>query len=361
MQQLLLLLTVLIFTNFATKWNKLDKYHFDMYQKEFEKTYTYHERGFRKTIFENNLKSILKHNNDPTKIRKEEVNQFTDRTPEELKAYLGKRSSPVRNFIKSHNKRDDRPDITHLSSNVDWRDRGVITPVKNQGRCGSCYAFSAAQSVESYIALKTGNLDVLSEQQILDCTPNIYHCGGSGGCGGGTEELAFTQIIKMGGLSSEWTYPYDSYFGQDFTCNQTRFKPIAKISDYVNLPLNDYDSMVHHITEHGPLSISVDASNWFKYSEGIFNGCNQVNPDLNHAVQLVGIGNSTTNGEYWIVRNSWGTSWGESGYIFIQKSSKVTCGIDITPQNGNLCEGNNTPITVCGTCGILYSGVYPVV
>lgn len=158
--------------------------------------------------------------------------------------------------------------------------------------------------------------------------------------------------------------------GEDFACNQSRFKPVAKISAYVNakisayvnLPENDYEAMTYHLTTQGPISISVDASSWFRYASGVFNGCNQTNPDINHAVQLVGLGNSNDgNGDYWIVRNSWASSWGEEGYIRLHRSPKVTCGLDITPWNGNACNGDNNTVVVCGTCGILYSGVYPII
>lgn len=415
-----LLLLVIFSTVFAVKWNELNGYNFGLYKEEFNKVYTINEETFRKNIFESNLKQILKHNYDPTKTWKANVNQFTDRNEVELKAYLGNKigfrqnvQSSIKNKISKLLDNSDRTNqlisgntgrtnqkkkyqkyigwanhikykisentgrtnqykipenidwANHIKykipENIDWRNHNIITPVKNQGHCGSCYSFSAAQSVESYYALATGKLETLSEQQILDCSPDPKHCGGFGGCGGSTEENAFKHIIRMGGLSAEWTYPYVSYFGQNFECNLTKVKPKAKISDYVKLPLNDYEAMIYHVGTKGPLSVSVDATEWFRYSEGIFNGCNQTTPDLNHAVQLVGYGNLTEEGEYWIVRNSWGPDWGENGYIRLYKSPRYTCGIDVTPQNGDACDGDNNPITVCGTCGILYSGVYPIV
>ncbi len=225
--------------------------------------------------------------------------------------------------------------------------------------CGSCWVFSAAQGVESYYALKYGHLVELSEQQILDCTPNPRHCGGTGGCGGGTEVLAYENIIQNT-LTTEWKYPYASYYGENKYCNKSLITNGVKITDYVQLPTNNYLAMTYYLSQ-GPISVSVDTSEWSTYESGIFDGCNKTHPDLNHAVQLVGMG--TDNGErYWLIRNSWGPNWGENGYIRLKNNGHdYTCGTDITPQNGEACDGDDTPIKVCGTCGVLYSGIFPVI
>jgi cathepsin L len=303
------------------------------------------------------MKEIIRHNQDKTQTWKMGVNQFTDRTDAELKEYLGARPGPKNNIVvpqTRHLKRQDEDD-------VDWRDQGVISAVKDQGRCGSCWSFAATESVESYAALSEGFLRILSEQQVLDCTPNPDHCGGSGGCGGATVELAFQQLAKSGGLASEWTYPYVSYFGEDHSCNATRSKIAVKVKGYANLPANDYEAITHHLLTKGPLAVSVDASEWFMYEEGVFNSCNQTNPDLDHAVQLVGMGTDDHLGDYWLVRNSWSPAWGEVGYIRLYRSSTVQCGTDLTPGDGDGCTNGPPTEYVCGTCGILYDAVYPVV
>jgi cathepsin L len=245
---------------------------------------------------------------------------------------------------------------------IDWRDMNIITPVKDQGMCGSCWAFSAAQGVESYFAMKYGKLVELSEQQILDCTPNPKHCGGTGGCGGGTETLAYDSIIETT-LTTEWRYPYTSYYGQDRVCNKSLIKDGVNVTSYFQMAHNDYHSMYNALTNIGPIQISVDASEWKNYKSGIFDGCNKTHPDLNHAVQLVGVGvDEQTGEEYWLVRNSWGPMWGENGYIRLKKTGEeYTCGVDTTPRNGDACDGDNTPIKVCGTCGMLYSGIFPII
>jgi cathepsin L len=355
-----ILLLALIAVVLGTKWHQLQSYSFGHYVKEFRRDYSSKsELMMRKNLFESRLEQIRKHNQDPTKTWKQGVNQFTDRTEKELKAFLGARPGPKKNIV--------RPTINkeYIASlqDIDWRNTGVVTAVKDQGQCGSCWAFAAAETVESYYALASttnGNLAVLSEQQILDCTSNPNHCGGTGGCGGATVELAYQQLVKQGGLSSEWTYPYMSYFGEAFTCNATRGRVVAKVTSYVNLPANEYDPIVTQLAQ-GPLAISVDASAWFTYESGVFNGCNQTNPDIDHAVQLVGMGTDPALGDYWLVRNSWSPSWAEDGYIRLHRSSQVTCGIDTTPDHGDGCTGGPPTVTVCGTCGILYDAVYPVV
>jgi len=344
----------------ATQWHELSAYRFQHYTKEFGKSYSTYEAKTRERIFEARLSAIRLHNQDPTKTWKQGVNQFTDKTDEELKAYLGARPGPKLNVVPVHVTAETLKD---LDDDVDWRDQGVVTAVKDQGRCGSCWSFAAAETLESYYALASDNLVQLSQQQILDCTENPQHCGGSGGCGGGTVELAYAQIIKMGGLASEWTYPYLSYFGDANTCNTTRAVAVATITSYVNLPPNEQPPVINHLATQGPLAISVDASQWFTYETGVFDGCNQTNPDLDHAVQLVGYGTDDKLGPYWIVRNSWTPSWGEAGYIRLRREpdNAVRCGTDLTPGDGDGCSGGPPTEKVCGSCGLLYDAVYPVV
>jgi cathepsin L len=253
--------------------------------------------------------------------------------------------------------------LADLPTSIDWRTSGVVSPVKDQGDCGSCWSFATAETMESIWALKSGQLWVLSEQQILDCTVNPQNCGGSGGCGGGTVEVALTTINKLGGLSSEWTYPYLSYHGHNQpSCrfnNQTT-PPVVNINSYVSLPSNEYEPLLNAIATIGPIAISVDATSWSFYATGVYNGCNQTNPDIDHAVQLVGYGTESDGTNYWLVRNSWTPSWGENGYIKLLRPANNTCGIDLTPQDGDGCDGGPSTVTVCGTCGILFDSVYPV-
>ncbi len=193
------------------------------------------------------------------------------------------------------------------------------------------------------------------------CAPNPNHCGGSGGCNGATAELAFEYVTGSKGLWQEYQYGYTSYYGVDSACITPVNKPVATINGYVQLPTNDYKSLMNAVAKIGPIAVSVDASTWHSYTSGIFDGCNQTNPDINHAVVLVGYGEE--NGKkYWIVRNSWSPSYGEKGYIRVARvdTEQQRCGSDITPQDGVACEGDNEPEKVCGTCGILFDSAYPL-
>lgn len=360
------LLYFLIALTAAVKWNQLDNYDFTQYITEFKKEYKSDEIEFRSNIFETNLRNIKYHNKDSTKTWKQGVNKFTDRTTNELKAYLGSKPGPKNNIKSDTNTNINtnskiKHNLQDLPNYVDWRTIDIVTPVKDQGDCGSCWAFATAETLESHYAIKTKYLNILSEQQILDCTPNPDQCGGTGGCGGATAELGFAKIIQMGGLASEWTYPYISYNGSNYKCSSEKFVPIATMTSYVNIPTNDYNVMIYSLASYGPLVVSVDASSWFSYESGIFDGCNQTNPDLDHAVQLVGMDFSSLGEYWWIVRNSWGPKWGEEGYIRLAKSSNVTCGIDLTPNDGDGCKNGPSTVKVCGTCGILYDGVYPII
>eukprot|EP01087_Luapelamoeba_hula_P007912 TRINITY_DN194_c0_g1_i1.p1 TRINITY_DN194_c0_g1~~TRINITY_DN194_c0_g1_i1.p1 ORF type:complete len:371 (+),score=70.69 TRINITY_DN194_c0_g1_i1:42-1154(+) len=348
------------------KWHELETldYNFGHYMKDFNKHYTGDELQMRREIFETTLASIKAHNADSSKGWKEGVNHLTDRTASELKQLRGYKKSYTMANLENKAGLPYEFRSQSVPHSVDWRKRGIISAVKDQGQCGSCWTFGTAETIESYWALAKDQLPVLSEQQILDCTPNPNQCGGTGGCGGGTAELAMTQIIKMGGLSSEWTYPYRSYWGVNFpkcSFNNSRTPPAATIKNFVNLPVNKYEPILEALAHEGPLAIAVDASAWNKYETGVFDGCNKTNPDIDHAVQLIGYGSDHKEGDYWIVRNSWTPAWGEDGFIRLKRDSKPHCGIDINPQDGTECKNGPPTVEVCGTCGVLFDAVYPIV
>jgi cathepsin L len=228
--------------------------------------------------------------------------------------------------------------------------------VKNQGSCGSCWAFGSAETVECVLAQKEKKLTALSEQQLVDCVENPNHCGGTGGCDGATVELAW-DLIKEKGIAREADYPYTA---RDGTC-KTR-DPYTNITSYVNLPSNQQQPILEAVANVAPLAVAVDASNWFGYRSGVFDGCNQKNPDIDHSVQLVGYGTDTKGGDYWLIRNSWGSGYGEKGYIRIKRESGTPrCGTDKKPSDGTGCDDGPPTITVCGTCGILYDALYPII
>lgn len=215
-------------------------------------------------------------------------------------------------------------------------------------------AFSGTETIESHLFLNTGKMLILSPQNMLECTPNPNKCGGTGGCEGATFELAFDWAKN--GIALESTVPY---LGVDHACNASVAKA-AKTGGFVDIPSNDGNSLLTYLATVGPMAVVVDASAWSFYSGGIFNGCNTTNPDLDHGVQAVGYGvDSTTGQSYWLVRNSWGDTWGENGYIRLYRGPNESCGTDLNPQDGTACAGDTTPQKVCGTCGIWFGPAFP--
>jgi len=240
-----------------------------------------------------------------------------------------------------------------------------VSAVKDQGHCGSCWAFASTATVESHVAISTGLLFDLSTQQVAMCAPNPDACGGVGACEGSTAELAFEYLTGSTGFYQEYQYSYASYYGQDFACtipSTDSTLPVAAIDGYIKLANNDYNSVMNALATIGPLAINVDASTWHAYESGIYNGCNQASPDVNHVVVMVGYGEDA-NGKYWLVRNSWSPTWGEQGYIKLLRADsqkEEVCGSDVTPQDGVECSGSDAPVEVCGTCGAIYDSSFPL-
>jgi cathepsin L len=283
---------------------------------------------------------------------------------DEKKAFTGRSKAIAQNhkpkYAKPFGNDFQIKPVSALPKNVDWRNAGIVTPVKDQGQCGSCWAFASTAVLESAAAKATGLLFELSPQQIAMCSPNPDSCGGTGGCQGATAEIAFDYVASSAGMYQEYQIPYSAYSGKNAACATTPTGvPKVSISGYVQLPANNYTALMNAIATVGPVAVSVDAS-WGGYESGIFKGCStDKNVDIDHAVTLVGYGED--NGEkYWLVRNSWSPSWGEKGYIRVARSDddENNCGTDSTPQDGTACAGDNTPQKVCGVCGILSDSAY---
>jgi cathepsin L len=315
----------------------------------------------RRAIFNANLRLILEHNANPEKTWHAGPNEFTDWTNEEFRSFR----TGSRPDLRALRLGAEHVSVTEaIPDALDWREKKtttggrVVTPVKNQGGCGSCWAFSATETFESGYALATGEAaPILSPQQIVSCSPNPDHCGGTGGCQGSTQPLAFN-YTETAGLTTEESYPYEGVTG---TCQTSKITAVVgKNSGYVQLPTNNYTDLINAVATKGPISISVAAGGmgWQIYFGGIMSGSK--NFDMDHAVQLVGYG--TDNGkDYWLVRNSWGAGLGEHGYIRLQRfgEGKEPCGTDSTPGDGDACAGDTKPRTYCGECGVLSSSSYP--
>lgn len=335
---------------------ELAQYSFEEYLLEHNKHYSKTEMATRKEIFMTNMKEIQAHNADPNKTFFMTVNKFTDYTNAEFRAEgHGFKGFKAGTFAKAPLRSTKLSDIP---ASFDWRDKaGVVTAVKNQGGCGSCWAFSSAESLESAAAISSGKpAPILSPQALVSCVANPNHCGGTGGCSGATQPLAFN-YTQHAGIPSEASYPYR---GSDGTCKD--FTPVVQNGGYVELPTNEYTALITALATVGPISIGVAAgtSAFQGYGGGIVTNVKSCGYDMDHAVQLVGYG--TENGvDYWTVRNSWGTSWGEKGYIRLKRFGEGSepCGMDDTPLDGMACAGDTNPIKYCGLCGILGSNSYP--
>jgi len=232
---------------------------------------------------------------------------------------------------------------------LDWSEKGATTPVKDQGSCGSCWAFSATEGVESGLFMATGQLPTLSTQQIISCDDQEPD---GGGCGGGDLPTAYAWLESAGGLDSGDDYPDTSHSsGRTGSCKWSG-KKVAQVSDwkYAVKPCaeseqaqggacadQDEDGLKAALANFGPLSVCVNAETWDSYSSGVYkSSCSGAWKSLDHCVQLVGY-DSTGAEPYWKVRNSWGTGWGESGFIRLQMGVNA-CGIadEATYVDGSL-------------------------
>ena len=253
-------------------------------------------------------------------------NKFFNMTFDEFSKYKGYKN--YNNFPHStynYNKNDLTPE------SWDWREHGIVGPIKNQQQCGSCWAFSAIGSLESQISKKTGKNISLSEQEMVDCVKNIESPDGTftccDGCMGGEMYSVYQYLIEKtkGVDNTESQYPYTAVDGE---CNKKLVRLTTKVNNFVSLPKGDEAAMVHALYTIGPLSIGVNANtDWQLYKKGIYNPSNETcDPEgLDHGVVLVGYG--IENGvNYWTIRNSWGQDWGEDGYIRLVRG-KNACGV----------------------------------
>lgn len=357
-------LVVGVVADTVVPWEDVAEWPYERFVRHFRRrlTQSSDEYTMRKALYEWRRADIIAHNNDPTKTWKRTVNRFADQTDEERKMVRG---GGLYTGPRMPHRRDYTPlgiDHAELPVNVDWREKGIITAIKDQGMCGSCWAHAATETMESYIALASGQLPVLSQQQVASCTKNPHECGGTGGCQGATNELGMESVVMTGGIAEEWTYPYLSYWGEDFKCryNDTNGGPsgtpsVGTVTGYTRLPANNYTAVMEAVAFIGPQAITVDAANWHDYAYGVYSGCGRDSISLDHGVQLVGYGRDDKYGPYWLVRNSWGTGFGEEGYIRIQRfTENQPCGVLENPSGGTGClKPKSPPQTVCGACGIL--------
>jgi hypothetical protein len=235
------------------------------------------------------------------------LNEFSDLTDAEfIASYMGR--LPSDNSV-----REEEPALPNQANDIDWRTKGAVTPIKNQGACGSCWAFSATGGIEGFWFLKQGQLISLAEQQLVDCCKD-----GSAGCNGGQESNAIGWVGKNGGQCKGSDYPYTA---RDGTCKKT-CSPAAKVSGVKRI---SGEAALTTALNNLPVTVAVAASSWKSYKGGVYTG--PCPGSINHAVLAVGYTN-----DYFMVKNSWGTSWGESGYIRLKKGmSPSVCSVGREP------------------------------
>lgn len=291
------------------------------------------EKEKRFDIFKDNLRFIDEHNAQNLSF-KLGLNRFADLTNEEYRSkYLGTKISGKKRISQRYAPRlgDDLPE------SVDWRKKGAVVGVKDQGSCGSCWAFSTISAVEGINKIVTGDLISLSEQELVDCDTSYNE-----GCNGGLMDYAYEFIINNGGIDSEEDYPYKAY---DSKCDQYRKNArVVTIDSYEDVPVNDEKALQTAVANQ-PVAVAIEGGGraFQLYDSGIFTGA--CGTSLDHGVTAVGYG--TEDGkDYWIVRNSWGSNWGEAGYIRMERNLKGTstgkCGIAMEASYP-IKKGQNPP------------------
>ncbi|CAF0930193.1 unnamed protein product [Rotaria sordida] len=296
----------------------------NLWKEAHNKHYSNAEEHLRRAIWENNLKIVEQHN-----LQADlgihtywlGMNKYADLTVDEFVKILdgfnskmqGQRRQSYQTFTSDPN--------VELPDTVDWRKKGDVVPVKNQGQCGACWAFSAVGSIESAYAIKTGKLVSLSEQQLVDCSGTY----GNMGCNGGLMDQAFEYVIGVGGIETEDSYPYEAI---DKRCVFNTSKVVVKVCGFIDIRSKDEAALQQAVATIGPISVAIDASHssFQLYKRGVYNepACSQT--QLDHGVLIIGYGIDSGK-KYWLVKNSWSTSWGDHGYIKMTRNKNNQCGI----------------------------------
>jgi cathepsin H len=283
--------------------------------QQYNKAYSHDELVKRRAIFYDTLAEI-KQINSENRGWEAGVNEWSDLTWEEFKGKFLMAPQKCSATAKGNHIMTDKTDDA-----VDWRLKGVVTPVKNQGSCGSCWAFSTTGAVESASAIATGKLQTVAEQQLVDCAGGFKNMG----CRGGLPSQAFQYIMWAGGIQDSASYPYT---GRDGQCKFNKAKVVISLKDEVNITERAENELVNAITGR-PVSVAYQVSGDFRsYKSGVYDSkqCKSGPMDVNHAVLAVGYNTTSAGVPYYIIKNSWGTSFGMQGYFWMVRNKNM-CGV----------------------------------
>jgi len=288
---------------------------FTFWMQQHQKNYHHDEFLHRYRIFRGNL-DFINHHAKCNKSFTVAMNKFGDLTKEEFaRIFLGtKFTATGKTVVRSS-------PVKALPPSWNWNNKGAVTPIKNQQQCGSCWAFSTTGSTEGCHFLRNKKLVSLSEQNLVDCSDNE----GNQGCDGGLMTQAMQYIIDNKGIDTEASYPYTA---QDGTCVFKRTHVGATLTGYTNVNQGDENDLQQKVYL-GPTSVAIDASHssFQFYSSGVYNEPDCSTSQLDHGVLAVGWGHDATGGDYWVVKNSWGTDWGLNGFIWMSRNDNNQCGI----------------------------------
>uniref|UniRef100_A0A3B3ZQY6 Uncharacterized protein n=1 Tax=Periophthalmus magnuspinnatus TaxID=409849 RepID=A0A3B3ZQY6_9GOBI len=302
--------------------SSLDR-HWDLWKTKYQRKYQNEvEELNRRAVWEKKLLYINRHNLEASMGLHSytmEMNHIGDLTKEEAQ----QRYTTLR-IPKDFKRKPSafKAPSAGVPSSVDWRKDGYVTSVKNQGSCGSCWAFSVAGAMEGHLYRTTGKLVDLSPQNMVDCAGGKYQ---NMGCNGGYMHKAFEYVIDHG-LEPEAKYPYEGRVStQDDNCRYNAEYRVANCSSYSFVEERNEKALMEAVATIGPIAVGIDGDLIFFYSSGIFSDPACIER-VDHGVLLVGYG--TDNGvDYWLVKNSWGPEWGENGFIRIARNRGDMCGI----------------------------------
>ena len=313
------------FLNDSDEWKQFTNFQ-DRFSKRYENI---QELETRFQIFRSNLRNIILHNLDHTQNFTMGINQFTDLTPQEFKdQYVG----GLKAEVGSYGCKSFSSGASGAPSSIDWREKGAVNPVRDQGQCGSCWAFATTANAESVWAISTGQLLDLSEEFLVDCASGVGYF--NMGCNGGQPDSAFKYMINNG-QCTEASYPYKAGTTKTAgSCQKCTGAPVHFSGCYDVTPKDQVSLMAAVAKQPVVIAIEADTRYFQSYSGGILDSAS-CGEKLDHAIEIIGYG--TENGvDYWNVRNSWGPSWGESGYIRIKKTSSTNdigiCGLAAEPS-----------------------------